>query len=684
DGAHNWFNTTSPFDAGRFPDVDTMVRLGFFVAALALGLILLWAGRAMPAVLTAFTLYSVPSTMLSIDRSGLRAAAMLAAALVALYACRTGRIRRGVTAPAQAVIIGAAIVAGGLVLGGAPGISKGAFLDWRHWNPLAAPGPRVSVGYVWDQSYGPLRWPRKKTVVFEVSSPRPMYWKAAVLDEFSNDHWRANPRTQAYYSGGTNAVAIPDTLQPVKALHPDHVGDIVTTKFTIKALADPHLLAPGQPLVFETTDTYRAQLNTDSTVLTNTDPAAGATYTVRSYLPDPTPTELADVGNEFPAWIADQVSVNQTLIPVWRSNRWWAAGQQVGAGRVTPLSADYMAASDQVWRNSKADEAVSEYAAVGGIEAYLRSAPFVYDQTPSYRHGVPVLVDFLTRSHHGYCQMFSGAMALVLRLHGIPARVAVGFTTGDRQSPKSSTYIVNNRQAHSWVEVYFPDYGWLPFDPTPTRNLPVLASVSNPNIGNVGRDVYLRSFPKDSPALAIYKAAANGKPSGNLHLTQRSRAGRHEIGTGGAGSPISIKRGRSFFSWLLLAGAVGLVVLAAFKLVAVRWRYLRRGPRAQASAAYHELATFAGDQGVAVGANLTFEDLAVRLRNVFDVDASAFAATASATRYAPLPVAERARRDLRRELRRVKRDLRSHLSRRDRLTGAVRLRAALSQTDAIE
>ena len=88
-----------------------------------------------------------------------------------------------------------------------------------------------------------------------------------------------------------------------------------------------------------------------------------------------------------------------------------------------------------------------------------------------------MLAQFLLKKHSGYCQMYSGAMAMVLRLHGIPARVAVGFTTGLQSS--QGPYVVTDHDAHSWVEAYFPGWGWQEFDPTPTRHLPSGASMSD-------------------------------------------------------------------------------------------------------------------------------------------------------------------------------------------------------------
>ncbi len=90
---------------------------------------------------------------------------------------------------------------------------------------------------------------------------------------------------------------------------------------------------------------------------------------------------------------------------------------------------------------------------------------FVYDEQPPTADGPP-LVSFVTRTRAGYCQHYAGAMAVMLRLLGIPARVAVGFTSGTRKDGK---WVVTDHEAHAWVEVWFAGQGWVPFDPTPGR-----------------------------------------------------------------------------------------------------------------------------------------------------------------------------------------------------------------------
>jgi hypothetical protein len=92
------------------------------------------------------------------------------------------------------------------------------------------------------------------------------------------------------------------------------------------------------------------------------------------------------------------------------------------------------------------------------------------------------LESFLFRDKRGYCQQFAGAMALLLRMGGVPARVAVGFTQG-RRDPATNHWLVTDLDAHAWVEVWFPRFGWVKFDPTPPvdpalRNLAPLPSAT--------------------------------------------------------------------------------------------------------------------------------------------------------------------------------------------------------------
>jgi hypothetical protein len=76
------------------------------------------------------------------------------------------------------------------------------------------------------------------------------------------------------------------------------------------------------------------------------------------------------------------------------------------------------------------------------------------------------LESFLFTDKYGYCQQFAGAMAMLLRMGGVPARVAVGFTSGSYNTG-GHDYVVADIDAHAWVEAWFPHYGWVRFDPTP-------------------------------------------------------------------------------------------------------------------------------------------------------------------------------------------------------------------------
>ena len=103
------------------------------------------------------------------------------------------------------------------------------------------------------------------------------------------------------------------------------------------------------------------------------------------------------------------------------------------------------------------------YDAVKAVEDHLQSG-FTYSERPPSRE-YP-LEAFLFEDKIGYCQQFSGAMALMLRMSGIPARVVSGFSPGSLNRD-TGEFRVRDLDAHSWVEVYFADIGWVTFDPTP-------------------------------------------------------------------------------------------------------------------------------------------------------------------------------------------------------------------------
>lgn len=98
------------------------------------------------------------------------------------------------------------------------------------------------------------------------------------------------------------------------------------------------------------------------------------------------------------------------------------------------------------------------------IEAYLKTQ-FAYTLDPGITSADP-LAEFLFERRAGFCEYFASAMAVMLRTLDIPSRYVTGFLPGE-YNDVGEDYIVRASDAHSWVEVFFPGYGWIPFDPTP-------------------------------------------------------------------------------------------------------------------------------------------------------------------------------------------------------------------------
>ncbi|MBX3244750.1 MAG: DUF3488 domain-containing protein [Acidobacteria bacterium] len=110
-------------------------------------------------------------------------------------------------------------------------------------------------------------------------------------------------------------------------------------------------------------------------------------------------------------------------------------------------------------------DADNRYDAAVATERFLRTE-FGYTLAQKAGGDQP-LADFLFNVREGHCEYFATAMAIMLRTQGIATRVVNGFQTGE-YNETADVYVVRQREAHSWVEVYFPDEDvWVPFDPTP-------------------------------------------------------------------------------------------------------------------------------------------------------------------------------------------------------------------------
>jgi transglutaminase-like putative cysteine protease len=110
----------------------------------------------------------------------------------------------------------------------------------------------------------------------------------------------------------------------------------------------------------------------------------------------------------------------------------------------------------------------------------LRAESFTYDvDVRDIDCGAMSTAECFATFRRGYCEHYAMTMAVILRNLGIPARIVEGFLPGER-SQGSATEVIRNSDAHAWVEVYFPGYGWVAFDPS-ARGLPQQLPASLPS-----------------------------------------------------------------------------------------------------------------------------------------------------------------------------------------------------------
>lgn len=165
-------------------------------------------------------------------------------------------------------------------------------------------------------------------------------------------------------------------------------------------------------------------------------PFRGQEYTVISSISRASAEALRGAGNDYP----QRIWQRYTALP-----------------RSVPTRVRALAASITRGKTTTYDKVVA-------VESYLRSLTYSL-KPPVPPEGRDVVDFFLFDSKEGYCDYFSSSMVVMLRSLGIPARVVAGYLPGNWDADRDA-YLVRESDSHSWPEVYFPQYGWVEFEPT--------------------------------------------------------------------------------------------------------------------------------------------------------------------------------------------------------------------------
>ncbi|MET8545412.1 DUF3488 and transglutaminase-like domain-containing protein, partial [Kitasatospora sp. NPDC004799] len=276
--------------------------------------------------------------------------------------------------------------------------------------------------------------------------------------------------------------------------------------------------------------------------------------------------------------------------------------------------------------------AQNDYDRATALVNWFTGPDFTYDTAVSGGTGSNAIAVFL-RDRRGFCVHYASTMAAMARVLKIPARVAVGFTPGDNKG--GNVYSVTGRMYHAWPELYFTGYGWLRFEPTPSRGVPTryTETSSAPT-----------SAPTQQATAAPQPSSAAPAPTAGSDCTPKQR----QLGECGAQDKAVAKAAEE--SWLLsgqvlgtLAGVLALLALLLAPMVwraAVRRRRLggggRRGPGGggpaeltdtQVLAAWDELVDSAWDLGIPPDESRTPRSAARRIAEEARLDEDSAAAT---------------------------------------------------------
>ncbi len=281
--------------------------------------------------------------------------------------------------------------------------------------------------------------PISDTVVFYVEvdqtefKPARYYWRGRVYDQYINGQWSNTNVTRQNFDPEV------DELQTVAPLIRNEANFTVTLNFPRQEL----MYAPSE-IIWVDHESRLVIASTGSSVpevtawLANPGLVAGDSYEVRAMIANPSIEELRATKTTYPKWVTDRyLQIPQEIEPQLRT-----LAERIAGSYVTP------------------------YDKAQAITAYLRSE---IKYTTQLTESPPSFEDPLTwvlfEHKQGFCMYSASAEVLMLRSLGIPARMAVGFAEGEFELQKDR-YTVAQLDSHAWPEVYFPEIGWVEFEPT--------------------------------------------------------------------------------------------------------------------------------------------------------------------------------------------------------------------------
>jgi transglutaminase-like putative cysteine protease len=648
-GAQSLGTVRMPY-AGSDPWPRAALELGGSVVLCVAALLACWPRgdvRGFPFLSLAVLLVVVVSPVVSLG--GTRPL-LLGAAIAALTVCflwlERLPLRPGV---GVAALLGVAL-AGALPLAavadrGEPWFDYKAFAEGL--------GPDDPVRFSWNQTYGPIDWPRDGNEVMRVTSVEPHYWKAANLSTFDGTGWNeALPRRGE----------AEDELREDWRNKPGWLDRIEVSVRRMRTLDVP---APGTIMNVEDATRPVRPSGVPGRWVASSELRRGDSYTAEVYVPTPTAAEVRQADSAGLRVSRTEELAMTVKFPPARQPTVRSVGG-VGDGRLEsavvhfrPFGSEeaayvsypqvrrtrYDAVEDtfrrsqyaRTWQLAQELRATAEtpFEYILAVNAYLQDG-FGYSERPTPPDpGRAPLDAFLIDTKEGYCQHFSGAMALLLRMGGIPARVATGFSPGGF-SKRRNAWIVRDTDAHAWVEAWFDELGWVTYDPTPdstpARSQIAALEAAPPPIP---------ASPTDDPDAAGGGGSAlrpNGVRPDLLLDPQRNHPATPPDLDGG---------GPAWWMWALIGAGVALLAVLAWRLVRARRRLGDLSPLDRAVA---ELEAALRRAGRPLPTGTTLRQLEHRLGA--SSEATAYLRALSASRYGPAPQAPTAaqRKALRRAL----------------------------------